>query len=326
MVSRPKLVSDGESFTGFFMPIFPTPATSSQTRLVNGIQMVDLPGGVFAMGSVVTDAQFADSRPRMVQVAPFAVGVTHVTEDQYRETVGRVGREGAPGNHPATYINVADSREFIQRRNQGKGESEQIGFLTEAELEYIARGPVIDVRQLMAKEGILGAAALAAYLKTDDGYFLENFVPALDLGATIVATPDSPGFKKLIDGASPVLAWRSWGTRSGRLTPAEAWYDQRGTAPVSWIARVNGYGVSDAVGNTWSWGADCYKRNAYEILPQENPYNEPLDGSEVIILRGGSWLNDNPSLLRAAYRGGGRTPGGRCENAGLRVGARAPGA
>jgi formylglycine-generating enzyme required for sulfatase activity len=308
---------------GFIMPIFPTQPASSQIRVVNGITMVDLPGGVFAMGSQATHGQFGNSQPRMVRVAPFAAGITHVTEDQYRETVGRAGREGAPGNHPATCINVADSHEFIQRRNQGKGENEQIGFLTEAELEYIARGPVLDVRQLMAREGIRGAAALAAYLKDGDkGYFLENFVSALDLGATIVATPESAGFKELIDGASPVLAWRAWGTCSGRLNQAEAWYDRQGTAPVSLTERVNGYGVSDAIGNAWSWGADRYKQNAYEILPQDNPYNEPQNGSGTIVLRGGSWHINFPLSLRTASRNC-LPPDYRFDDIGLRVGARA---
>lgn len=303
------------------MPIFPTPTALPQMRVVNGIPMVDLPGGVFAMGSAAAHAQFGGSQPHMVYVAPFAAGVTHVTEDQYHETVRHAGREGALGHHPVTCINVADSKEFLQIRNQGKGESEQIGFLTEAELEYIARGPAINIRELMAKEGIRGAAALAAYLKAGDGYFLENFVSALDLGATIVATPESTGFKELIDGASPVLAWRAWGTRSGRLNSAEAWYNQEGTAPVMFTARVNGYGVSDAMGNVWSWGADRYEKNAYDILPQENPYNEPLDGSEGIVLRGGSWHSDDPRHISVAFRGR-CTPGGRDAAIGLRVGAR----
>jgi formylglycine-generating enzyme required for sulfatase activity len=305
-----------------FMPIFPTQPAVPQMRVVNGIPMVDLPGGVFAMGSQATHEKFGNSQPRMVRVEQFAAGVTHVTEGQYSETVGRAGREGAPGNHPATYINIADCKEFLQKRNQGKGESEQIGFLTEAELEYIARGPVLDIRQLMARERIRGAAALAAYLKGKNGSYLENFVSTLDLGATIVATPTSAGFKELIDGASPVLAWRSWGTRSGRLNPAEAWYDQRGTAPVSLTKRVNGYGVSDAIGNAWSWGADRYKQNAYEVLPQENPYNEPFNGSEIIVLRGGSWYSNHPLVLRAAFRRGVSAPVFRYDGFGLRVGAR----
>jgi formylglycine-generating enzyme required for sulfatase activity len=285
--------------------------------------MVNLSGCVFAMGSAVTHGQFGDSPPRMVRVAPFAAGVTHVTEEQYYETVGRAGREGAPWTHPATCINVADCQEFLQRRNQGKGESRRLRFLTEAELEYIARGPVLDVRQLMAREGLRGAAALAAYLNDENGCVLENFVSALELGATIVATSESAGFKELIDGASPVLAWRAWGTCSGYLNKAEAWYDQRGTAPVSWTERGNGYGVSDAIGNVWSWGADRYTRDAYEILSQDNPYHEPQNGSDRIVLRGGSWYNGDPLRLRAAYRSDFQ-PDGRHGHLGLRVGARAP--
>jgi formylglycine-generating enzyme required for sulfatase activity len=303
------------------MPIFPASAALPQTRVVNGIPMVDLPGGVFAMGSQATHVKFGNSQPHMVRLAPFSVGVTHVTEDQYRETVGRAGREGAPGNHPATYINVADGKEFLQKRNQGKGESEQLSFLTEAQLEYILRGPVIDVRQLMASEGILTAEALAVYLKDENGYILENFVSALELGATIVATPESTGFKELIDGASPVLAWRAWGTRSGRLNKGESWYGEKGTTPISLMERVNDYGISDASGNVFSWGADLYKKEAYKVLEQENPYNiRSLDNSARFLLRGGSWLC-GPLYLRAALRCYGH-PGFRQSDFGLRVGAR----
>jgi formylglycine-generating enzyme required for sulfatase activity len=306
-----------------FMPIFPTQPAVPQMRVVNGIPMVDLPGGIFAMGSLAAHEQFGDNKPHMVRLARFAVGVTPVTEDQYCETVGCAGREGAPGNHPATYISVADSKRFLKMRNQGKGENEQIGFLTEAELEYSARGPVLDVRQLMERERIRGAAALAAYLKVgNNGYYLENFVESLDLSAEIVATPESPEFKELIDGDSPVLAWRSWGTRSGRLNSAEAWYARQGTAPVSLTERVNDFGVSDASGNVCSWGADRYEKNAYENLPQDNPYNRPLIGSDTRVLRGGTWRCRNPLFLRAGGRGN-YYPDARVDFIGLRVGSRA---
>jgi formylglycine-generating enzyme required for sulfatase activity len=296
-----------------FMPIKPAPTMG----YVNDIMMMNLPGGVFAMGSSVTHGQFGDSRPRMVRVAPFAAGMRHVSEDQYRETVGHAGRAGARGTHPASCLNVADCKEFLEIRNQRKGESEQIGFLTEAELEYIARGRAIDVRQLMASEGILGAEALADYLNAN-GCFLENFVPALDLGATIIAQPTSAGFRELIDGDSSVFAWRAWGTRSGRFDLKEAWCGRQGTAPLWFAERANTYGISDVIGNVWSWGADRYTQNAYGVLPQENPYNTPRDGSEKIVLRGGSWFSDNPLILRAAYRHS-ISPDERLDTVGLRV-------
>lgn len=197
-------------------------------------------------------------------------------------------------------------------------------FSLKAELEYIARGPVVDVRQLMAKNGIRGAAALASYLREGYNFYLENFVSALELGANIVATPESDGFKELIDSSSPVFAWRAWGTRSRRLNQAEAWYDRQSTAPVALTERVNGYGISDAVGNVWTWAADRYSANAYEILPQENPYNEPQSALETIVLRGGSWNDKVSRLMRAAYRNYYNAVGSY-DDIGLRVGARPQG-
>lgn len=131
------------------------------------------------------------------------------------------------------------------------------------------------------------------------------------------------GFENLIDSASPVFAWRVWGTLSGRLDSAEAWVSRSGTAPVSMTERLNAYGISDAVGNVRTWGADRFRENAYEILPPENPYDEPFDDSEIIVQRGGSWNEGAPVRLRAGYRDG-SSPGGRYNSIGLRVGARVP--
>ncbi len=94
-----------------------------------------------------------------------------------------------------------------------------------------------------------------------------------------------------------------YGTRSGRLTREEAHYGSNATADVGSYP-PNGFGLSDMTGNVWEWTA-------------RNPSHEYPYG-----LRGGSWLFDDPEILRAAFRDNvGRGPVDRAVVVGFRVGA-----
>jgi len=80
--------------------------------------------------------------------------------------------------------------------------------------------------------------------------------------------------------------------------------------------RPNGFGLHDVARNVWEWVEDCW-HGSYA--------GAPMDGSAWVtggncgrrVLRGGSW-NDNPGVVRAAYRVGSVT-GGRSSYAGFRV-------
>ena len=60
------------------------------------------------------------------------------------------------------------------------------------------------------------------------------------------------------------------------------------------------HGAVDMAGNTWEWVADLYGRKYYRNAPDRNPEG-PSSGTGRVV-RGGSWLSDNPSWFRAAYR------------------------
>ena len=91
------------------------------------------------------------------------------------------------------------------------------------------------------------------------------------------------------------------------------------TAPVRAFP-ANAFGVYGAVGNVFQWTADCFVEGGYAGAPTDGSARA-VEGCELRVIRGGSWLNSGRGL-RSAMRDLDR-PRDRYTNVGFRV-AREP--
>jgi formylglycine-generating enzyme len=73
----------------------------------------------------------------------------------------------------------------------------------------------------------------------------------------------------------------------------------RGTRPTGTYP-PNAYGLYDVCGNVWEWVSDWYNAEYYGLGDARDPKG-PESGN-MRIVRGGSWVNEDVSMLRCAYR------------------------
>ncbi len=63
---------------------------------------------------------------------------------------------------------------------------------------------------------------------------------------------------------------------------------------------LNPFGLADLAGNVWEWVEDWYDPLYYSQGPPRNPRGPA--GGTLRIVRGGSWISDDPQMLRCAHR------------------------
>ncbi|MDX2032706.1 MAG: SUMF1/EgtB/PvdO family nonheme iron enzyme [Blastocatellia bacterium] len=250
------------------------------------VEMIELPGGEFWMGSTEAEAQKALSERRRwnkdakeewftresprhrVKLAPFLIGKYPVTQAQWYEVMGdlpAIDENFQGDNRPIVNINweeaTAFCRELTRRTNH------QYRLPTEAEWEYACRA---------------GSTRPFAF------------------GPTI--TPEIVNY----DGNFPY----------GKAPKGEY---RRKTIPVGSLGVANAFGLFDMHGNVWEWCSDWFGAEYYKECHKQGVVSDPqgpVRGS-FRVFRGGSWGN-GAVYCRSADRSD-AAPGIRYDVIGLRL-------
>jgi sulfatase modifying factor 1 len=228
-------------------------------------------GGDFLMGAA--DAE-EDERPvHHVHVGEFFIGRFPVTNDDYARFVQATG-------HPAPVVRglplIAAGREELFRESAAP-------YVWGGNQPPAGRGshPVVLVRY-------------------DDAMAYCHWLS--EATARPVRLPTEAEWEKAARGGAEGLRY-PWGndldSSRGNYLSDPSVRNQRGTRPTGTFA-PNAYGLYDVCGNVWEWVADWYGPDYYGLGETRDPRG-PIAGN-MRIVRGGSWLNDDPAMLRCAYR------------------------
>ncbi|MEA5570735.1 bifunctional serine/threonine-protein kinase/formylglycine-generating enzyme family protein [Calothrix sp. UHCC 0171] len=254
--------------------------------LGNGVtlEMVQIPGGTFTMGSPETETGRFDrereSPQHQVTVPSFFMGKYQVTQAQYQAVMSGnffqkiIGNQNNPSyfkgeKRPVEQVSWDYAITFCQKLSQKTGHTYRLP--SEAEWEYACRAGT-----------------------TTPFYF----------GETI--TTDLANYRG--------TDWDYEGTiYRGNYGQAPKGEHRQETTPVGSFP-PNAFGLYDMHGNVWEWCQDSWHEN-YNGAPSDG--SAWIDNNDNKLLRGGSWTID-PWICRYALRYFG-TRAGRYNNVGFRV-------
>jgi len=236
--------------------------------LGNGItlEMVEIPGGTFMMGSPENELERNDdeSPQHQVTVPSFSMAKYEVTQAQWKRVAAlpQVERELKPDpsnfkgeDLPVEQVSWYDAVEFCKRLSKATGKEYRLP--SEAEWEYACRAGT-----------------------TTPFYFGETITTEL-------------------------VNYRGIDLDVGTVYPGNYANGPKGeyrakTTPVGSFP-ANAFGLYDLHGNVWEWCADTYQES-FAGAPTDGSAWVTKDNSSY-VLRGGSW-NLNPLYCRSAYRNG----------------------
>ena len=246
-------------------------ATRAKMTSPTAPDLARIPAGDFFMGAA--DAE-EDERPvHRVFVSEFLIGRFAVTQDEYARFVRAAG-------HPAPAIRDLP---LI-----GRGDRE-------ATFRELAAPYVWDNGQPPSGHG----SHPVVLIRYDDAMAYCRWLTE-EIGRA-VRLPTEAEWEKASRGGAEALKY-PWGneidsSRANYLTDP-ATKPERGTRPTGTYP-PNAYGLYDMCGNVWEWASDWYSAEYYGLGEMRDPRG-PASGLRVV--RGGSWVNQDVTMLRNAYR------------------------
>jgi formylglycine-generating enzyme required for sulfatase activity len=262
-------------------------AAGTQTRrtveLGDGVKMefVLVPAGDFPMGDL---NGFPDERPRTrVKIArPFWMGVTEVTNRQYRpfdpdhdsRFVDQQHKDHTtPGyaanlpEQPVIRISWKEALAFCEWLKQKTGEP--FTLPSEAEWEWACRA---------------GSGRPCSYGGLDDDF--SPYANLADASIRLLA----------VDGINPQPVAKP--NQFQDFTPKDARFDDKEKVVANaGKYKPNAWGLQDMHGNVWEWTRSAYRPYPYRDDDGRNDLS--LSGEKVV--RGGSWY-DRPARARSSFR------------------------
>jgi sulfatase modifying factor 1 len=231
-----------------------------------------IPAGDFLMGAADADD---DERPvHRVFVSEFFIGRFPVTNDEYARFVRATG-------HPPPSVRgvpaiAAGERDSLFREMAAP-------YAWDGVVPPTGRGshPVVLVR-------IEDALAYCEWLTATIN--------------RLVRLPTEAEWEKAARGGVEGCRY-PWGNEiepsNGNYLPDPGVKRQRGTRSTG-TYEPNPYGLYDVAGNVWEWVSDWYSADYYGLGDARDPRG-PSSGN-MRVVRGGSWVNEDVSMLRCAYR------------------------
>jgi sulfatase modifying factor 1 len=248
---------------------------ANRTTVVAAVpHLARIPSGEFLMGAADGEA---DERPvHRVHVREFFIGRFPVTNDEYAHFIRATG-------HPAPGVRALPSIASDERER----------MFNEFAAPYIWQNG----------EPPAGHGNHPVVLVTHDDAIAYCAWLALILSRP-VRLPTEAEWEKAARGGVEGARY-PWGddidqTRCNYLADPSV-KPQRGTRPTGTYS-ANGYGLCDMSGNAWQWIADWYGADYYGESEPVDPQGPRL--GSLRIVRGGSWVTEDPSMLRCAHRHG----------------------
>lgn len=287
---------------------------------MTGVDLVEIPGGTFRMGS---DSHYAEEGPaRDVEVGSFRIARTAVTNEQYAEFVAATGYvtvaerpldpadfPGAPAENlvPGSMVftgtpGPVDLRHLSQWWAWTPGASWHRPFGAGSDLDGLGDHPVVHV----AAEDAEAYATWAGLVLPTEAQWERAARGGLE-GAAYTWGDDAES-----DGAPLANHWR--GDFPWRAEPGSG-----ATTPVDSLPR-NGFGLADMAGNVWEWTSDWYVEKRFDDVAPCCAPRDPRGGTEEDsldprqrqfrvprrVIKGGSFLCADSYCLR--YRPAARRP------------------